>query len=78
MYNNKSNEYMRPATGTYSAIDQTICDSNLFLDYNWKVHVDTGGSDHCPILLDELGKKLRAWTWKRQIGTDLKLHALPN
>ena len=34
MYNNKSNSYLHPATGTYSAIDLTICDPNLFLDYN--------------------------------------------
>ena len=34
MYNNKSNTYLHPATGTYSAIDLTICDPSLFLDYN--------------------------------------------
>ena len=27
MYNNKSNTYLHPATGTYSAIDLSICDS---------------------------------------------------
>ena len=26
MYNNKPNTYLHPATGTYSAIDLTICD----------------------------------------------------
>ena len=34
MYNNKSNIYMHPATSIYSAIDITICDLYLFLDYN--------------------------------------------
>ena len=43
MYNNKSNTYLHPATGTYSAIDLSICDPSLFLDYNWKVHDDTWG-----------------------------------
>ena len=40
MYNNKSNTYLNPATGTYSAKDLKIYDPNLFLDYNWKVHVE--------------------------------------
>ena len=62
MYNNKSNTYLHPATGTYSAIDLTICDPNLFLDYNWKVHDDTCGSDHFPILLENSNDKLRKRT----------------
>ena len=61
MYNNKSNTHLHPATGTYSAIDLTICDPNLLLDYNWQVHDDTCGSDHFPILLenstDEVSKR---------------------
>ena len=65
MYNNKSNTYLHPATGTYSAIDPSICDPSLFLDYNWKVHDDTCGSDHFPILLknttDELSKRTPSW-----------------
>ena len=60
MYNNKSNSYLHPTTGTYSAIDLSICDTSLFLDYNWKVHDNTCGSDYVPILLedstDELSK----------------------
>ena len=50
IYNNRSNTYLHRATGTYSVIDLTICDLNLFLDYDWKVHNDTCGSDHFPIL----------------------------
>ena len=61
MYNNKSNTYLHPVTGTYSAIDLSICDPSLFLDYNWKVHDDTCGSDYLQILLedstDELSKR---------------------
>ena len=34
MNDNKSNTYLHPATGTYSAIDLSICDPSLFLDYN--------------------------------------------
>ena len=51
IYNDKSNTYLHPVTGTYSEIDLTVCDPNLFLDYDWKVHDDTCGSDHFPILL---------------------------
>ena len=65
MYNNKSNTYLHPASGTYSAIDLSICDPSLFLDYNWKVHDDTCGSDHFPILFenttDELSKRTPSW-----------------
>ena len=65
MYNNKSNTYLHPATGTYFAIDLSICDPSLFLDYNWKVHDDTCGTDHFPILLenttDELSERTPSW-----------------
>ena len=56
---------MHPATGTYSAIDLSICEPSLFLDYNWKVHDNNCGSDHFPILLenttDELSKRTPSW-----------------
>ena len=65
MYNNKSNTYLHPATGTYSAIDLSICDPSLFLDYNWKVYDDTCGSDHFLILsentTDKLSKRTPRW-----------------
>ena len=65
MYNNKSNTYLHPATGTYSAIDLSIWDLSLFLDCNWKVHDDTCGSDNFPILLenttDELSQRTPSW-----------------
>ncbi len=65
MYHNKSNKYLLPAIGTYSAIDLSICNPSLFLDYNWKVHDDTCGSDHFPILFenttDEPSKRTPLW-----------------
>ena len=36
---------------TFSAIDLSICSSNLTLDYQWSVFPYTYGSDHYPILL---------------------------
>ena len=69
MYKNKSNTYLHPATGMYSAIDQTIRDPNLFFDYNRKVHDDTCGSDHFPILFenssDELSKRTPIWNLEK-------------
>ena len=65
MYNYKSNTYLHPVTGTYFAIGLSICDPSLFLDYKWKVHDDTCGSDYLPILLedstDELSKRTPSW-----------------
>ena len=83
MYNNKSNTYLHPATGTYSAIDLTICDLNWFLDYNWKVYDDTWVRDHFPILLenstDELSKRSPSWNLgKANWDGFKKLHALLN
>ena len=70
MYNNKSNTYLYPATVTYSAIVRlTICDPNLFLNYNWKVHDNTCGSNHFPILLEnstyELSKRTPSWNQEK-------------
>ena len=79
MYNNKFNTYLNPGTGKYSAIDLSICDPSLFLDYNWKVDDNTCRSDHFPILLenttDELSKRTPCGTWKKLTGMHLKLHA---
>ena len=65
MYNNKFQTYLHPATCTYSAIHLTICNPNLFLDYNWKVHDDTCGSGYITILLenssDELSERTPSW-----------------
>ena len=69
MYNKKSITYLHPATGTYSAIDLSICDPSLFLDCNWKVHDDTCGSDYLPILLedstDELSERTPSWNLEK-------------
>ena len=65
MYNNKSNKYLHPATDTYSAIDLTMSDPYLFLDYYWKIHDDTYGSGHFSIQLknttDELSQRTPNW-----------------
>ena len=51
-YNDGTNTYLHSATGTYSAIDLTICDPSIFMDYHWSVYEETCGSDHFPIILE--------------------------
>ena len=62
----KSHTYLHPATGTYSAIDLSLCSPSLFTDFSWKVYDDLLGSDHFPILLQEHGPPLqhRVPRWK--------------
>ena len=49
LFNDKSNTYLHPATGSYSALDLTICSPSLLLDFAWEVSDDLCGSDHFPI-----------------------------
>ena len=76
LYNNKSYTYLHPGTGTYSAIDLTLADASIFLDYSWKVHDDTCGSDHFPIILENLGPelddKIPRWNLRRAKWDEFK------
>ena len=36
----------------------TLTDASIFLDYRWKVHDDTCGSDHFTIILENSGPEL--------------------
>ena len=76
LYNNKSYTYLHLGTGMYSAIDLTFADSSIFLDYSWKVHDDTCGSDHFPIILEnsvpELDDKIPRWNLKRAKWDEFK------
>ena len=55
LYNTKAPTYLHPATGTYTSLDLSICFPTLLLDYEWKVHDDLCGSDHFPVLLNNIG-----------------------
>ena len=76
LYNNKSYTYLHPGTGTYSAIDLTLADASIFLDYSWNVHDDTCGSDHFPIILEnsgpELDEKIPQWNLTRAKWDEFK------
>ena len=76
LYNNKTYTYLHPGTGTYSAIDLTLADASIFLDYSWKVHNDTCGSDHFPIILEnsgpELDDRIPRWNLRRAKWDEFK------
>jgi len=55
LYNDGKSTYLHPASGTYSAIDLSLCDPSIYLDYSWSVHDDTCGSDHFPVILEHSG-----------------------
>ena len=55
IFNDKSHTYLHPASGTYTAIDLSLCSPSIYLDFKWKVGVDPMGSDHFPVFLENNG-----------------------
>lgn len=66
LLNDGSHTYLHPGYGTYSAIDISLSDPILFLDYDWSVLEETHGSDHFPLLLKYSGQPSQEYTprWK--------------
>ena len=54
----------------------TLADASIFLDYSWKVHNNTCGSDHFPIILKnsgpELDDKIPRWNLRGAKWDELK------
>ena len=50
LLNTAMQTYINPFSGNTSAINLTICDPSIYMDFSWQVHNDTCGSDHFPIL----------------------------
>ena len=44
--------YINPSSGNTSAINFTISDPSIYIDFSWQVYKDTCGSNHFPILLN--------------------------
>ena len=44
--------YLHPASGSATAIDISLCDPDLNLDYTWRVNKDLCSSDHYPIFIE--------------------------
>ena len=66
IFNDGADTYLHPGNGSYSAIDLTICDPSLLLDFSWRVHDDLCGSDHFPIIIENLfpSSSKRPSRWK--------------
>ena len=43
--------YLYPATGTFTAIDFSLCSLSICMEIDFMVESDTYGSDHFPIIL---------------------------
>ena len=59
--------HIYPGTGTCSAIDLTLANASIFLDYSWKVQDDTCGSEHFPVIVEYSGPdldKIPRWNLK--------------
>ena len=69
--NDGSYTYLHPGYGTYTAIDLTITQPNLLLDFSWRVLDDLCGSDHFPIVIKHQGPATggREPGWRLKIGT---------
>ena len=52
LHNQKSQTHLDPPSGTFSAIDLTLSDSSIFIDYNWRVYKDLCCNDHYPIKIE--------------------------
>jgi exonuclease III len=58
LMNNKKATYLHPATGHYSSLDLALCHPSVYLDYSWDVHDDTCGSDHFPVILNNIASSI--------------------
>ncbi|KAL2092870.1 hypothetical protein ACEWY4_012668 [Coilia grayii] len=68
LWNDGSFTYLHPGHGTYSAIDLSICDPDLFLDFSWRPLDDLCGSDHFPLIMSstDTDAQLRPPRWQLQ------------
>lgn len=66
IFNNQTPTYICPTSGKNSAIDLTLCDPSTLMDFSWSTYNDTCGSDHFPIILENLKVPLEEETkkWK--------------
>lgn len=58
LYNNKTQTYLHPESGSDSARDIILCYPTTFIDFNWRIHSDVCGSHHFPIILENSGPKI--------------------
>lgn len=52
--NDGSNTYLHPENGSYTSIGISLTDPTLAYDLSWTVHDDLCGSDHFPIVIEDV------------------------
>ena len=52
IFNDDTTTYLHPASGSATAIDLSLCDPDLYLDYTWWINDDLCSSDHYPIFIE--------------------------
>ena len=50
--------YLHPGNVSYSAIELTVTDPSLLLEFSWKVHGDLCRSDYFPITVEILSSTI--------------------
>ena len=66
LLNDGSVTYLHSGSGSQSAVDLSICDPSLYLDFSWKVLDDLCGRDHFPAIIhsDMAVPSVTNSTWK--------------
>ena len=52
LHNWKSQIHLDPSSGLSSAIDLTLSEPSIFIDYNWRVYKDPCVSDYYPVIME--------------------------
>ena len=69
LFNSNQHTYLHPGSGSFTAIDLSLCHPSLYIDYEWKVCEDSHGSDHFSIIMYETEEtdsdKIPKWNFKK-------------
>ena len=68
LLNDGSYTYLHPVTGTFTAIDLSLCSPDILMEIDFMVESDSYGSDHFPIVLKigiSLPDSLPRWNFSR-------------
>ena len=82
LLNSNQHTYLHPGSGSFTAIDLSLCHPSLYLDYEWKVCEDSHGSDHFPIIMYESEEtdsdKIPKWNFKKLTGKNSIFFTMKN
>lgn len=67
LLNDGSSTYLHPGYGTYSAIDLTLCEPEVIIDFSWQVWKDLCGSDHYLLIITFIEEDIQQDTPRWQL-----------